>query len=220
MSSTYDHWKVSHLNVASASFSIASSKASALVDLEHAEPFAATRAVSVTDVFSGVTGVLFELSPAPLETENMGTANATAKVRDEHQVCPSHPNVEDSARRVLVVSSAAEDRRSLARMLASHTCGQYWTATVRGAAEWLNRSSANVVICDDRLPDGHWQELWEHLRRQPDPPVFIVSAAWNDAHLWAEVPNLGAYDVLVKPYQKSEVTRILQHACRRFEHFA
>jgi hypothetical protein len=76
-------------------------------------------------------------------------------------------------------------------MLASHTCGQYWTATVREAAEWLNRSSANVVICDDRLPDGHWQDLWEHLRRQPDPPVFIVSAAWNDAHLWAEVLNLG-----------------------------
>jgi hypothetical protein len=50
--------------------------------------------------------------------------------------------------------------------------------------------------------------------------VFIVSAAWTDARLWAEVLNLGAYDVLVKPYQQSEVSRILQHAWRTFEYFA
>jgi DNA-binding NtrC family response regulator len=150
----------------------------------------------------------------------METANATAMVKEQHHACVSHPNVEDSTRRLLIVSSAAQDRRVLGRMLAAHTCPQIWAASMREATDWLNRGGAQVVICDDRLPDGLWHELWEQLRRRPDPPVFIVSAAWNDAGLWAEVLNLGAYDVLVKPYQKSEVTRILQHACRRIGYLA
>jgi DNA-binding response OmpR family regulator len=70
------------------------------------------------------------------------------------------------------------------------------------------------------LPDGDWQELWEHVRRRPDPPLFIVSAPWTDARLWAEVLNLGAYDVLVKPYEPFEVARILQHACGTAARFA
>ncbi len=106
----------------------------------------------------------------------------------------------------------------LARMLASHTCPQHWTSSVREAAEWLSRSSARVVICDDRLSDGHWRELWECVRERRDAPVFIVSASWNDARLWADVLSSGAYDVLVKPYQASEVARILQHACQPAAH--
>jgi DNA-binding response OmpR family regulator len=89
---------------------------------------------------------------------------------------------------------------------------------VHEAAEWLSSNSARVVICDDRLPDGDWRAVWKEVRGRPDPPVFIVSAGWTDARLWAEVLNVGAYDVLVKPYEKSEVSRILQHACRPFEH--
>ena len=161
-----------------------------------------------------------ELSVASSHTGDMGTANATEMVNDQHHACASHPNVEDSARRLLIVSSEAQDREVLAPVLAEHTCPQFWAASMREATDWLKGGSADVILCDDRLPDGRWQELWEQLSRRPDPPIFIVSAAWNDARLWAEVLNLGAYDVLVKPYQKSEVTRILRHACRRIEHFA
>jgi DNA-binding response OmpR family regulator len=150
----------------------------------------------------------------------MGTANAATTLREHHHACVSHLSVEDSAKLVLIVSSAAQDRQMLARALGSHACPRYWTSTLREAAEWLSSNCARVVICDDRLPDGRWQQLWEYVRRRPDPPVFIVSAPWTDARLWAEVLNLGAYDVLVKPYEQREVSRVLQHACRTFEHFA
>ena len=159
-----------------------------------------------------------ELLPASSQTEDMGTMNATTLVREQHPACASHLCVEDSVRQLLIVSSATEDRRFLARILSSHTCPQYWVTSVHEAIDWLERGSAQVVICDDRLPDGQWQELWEELRRRPTPPVFIVSAGWSDARLWAEVLNLGAYDVLVKPYHDGEVKRILRNACRTFEH--
>ena len=44
-----------------------------------------------------------------------------------------------------------------------------------------------------------WQDLWDVLRGTPVPPVFIVSAYWADERLWAEVLNLGAYDVSPNP---------------------
>jgi DNA-binding NtrC family response regulator len=150
----------------------------------------------------------------------MGTASAPTTLRKHHHAGSSHLIVEDSANCVLIVSSSTQDRQALEQVLGSHARPRHWTSTVREAAEWLSTNRARVVICDDHLPDGHWQELWEHVRRRPDPTVFIVSAAWTDARLWAEVLNLGAYDVLVKPYQQSEVSRILQHAWRTFEHFA
>ena len=54
------------------------------------------------------------------------------------------------------------------------------------------------MVCDDELSDGHLQDLWEVLRWTPVPPVFIVSSYLADERLWAEVLNLGAYDVIAK----------------------
>jgi CheY-like chemotaxis protein len=161
-----------------------------------------------------------EISCAHSQTEDMGTANATASVMWPDRACHSHPSVENAARRVLIVSSGIQDRQLLAQLLTSHAYPRYWTSTVQEAADWLSSNSARVVICDGTLPDGDWRAVWEGVRSRPDPPVFIVSASWTDARLWAELLNVGAYDVLVKPYEKSEVSRILQHACRTFEHCA
>jgi DNA-binding response OmpR family regulator len=146
----------------------------------------------------------------------MESAHVTQMVGAECRARISQASVEDSANRVLVVSSAPEDRGALAQLLVSHPYPQHWTSSVAEAAEWLRRMSARVVICDDQLSDGRWQDLWEVLRWTPIPPVFIVSAYWADERLWAEVLNMGAYDVLAKPYRSAEVARILDQASRAF----
>ena len=72
------------------------------------------------------------------------------------------------------------------------------------------------MICDEELSDGHWQDLWEVLRWTPVPPVFIVSSYLAEERLWAEVLNMGAYDVVAKPYRGAEVVRVLAQAFRAF----
>ena len=47
--------------------------------------------------------------------------------------------------------------------------------------------------------------------------VVIVTDKQADTRLWAEVLNLGAYDLLTQPYYEPEVRRILSNACSRFE---
>jgi DNA-binding response OmpR family regulator len=44
------------------------------------------------------------------------------------------------------------------------------------------------------------------------PPLLIVASRTADEYLWAEALNLGAYDVLSKPYHPAEVIRVLSMA--------
>jgi len=41
------------------------------------------------------------------------------------------------------------------------------------------------------------------------PPLLIVTSRLADERLWAEVLNLGAHDVLAKPFNAEEVVRVL-----------
>ena len=43
----------------------------------------------------------------------------------------------------------------------------------------------------------------------PKSPLVIVTSPDADDHLWAEALNLGASDVLAKPFDRGEVTRAL-----------
>ena len=146
----------------------------------------------------------------------MESAHITQRTGNEFRVGISQASAEDSANRVLVVSSVAEDQVALGHLLASHSYPRYRASSVSEAADWLRRKSARVVICDDELSDGHWQDLWEVLRCMAVPPVFIVSAHLADERLWAEVLNMGAYDVIAKPYRGAEVVRVLSQAFRAF----
>jgi len=50
----------------------------------------------------------------------------------------------------------------------------------------------------------------------PDPPFLVVTSRLADDRLWAEALNLGAYDVLAKPFDKTEVNRIVRSAWLRW----
>lgn len=76
----------------------------------------------------------------------------------------------------------------------------------------LTQSPVHIVICESDLGTGTWKELWAHLVAQPEPPFLIVTSRLADEYLWAEALNLGAYDVLAKPFDANEVVRTLSQA--------
>ena len=71
-----------------------------------------------------------------------------------------------------------------------------------------------VVICERDLPFGSWKDLLQEIQTLPDPPLLIVTSRLADEGLWAEALNLGAYDVLAKPFDRKEVTRVVSLAWR------
>ena len=78
----------------------------------------------------------------------------------------------------------------------------------------LADSSISVVICETLLPDGSWKDLLACMGRVRASSVLVVTSKVADESLWAEVLNLGGYDVLAQPFDREEVTRVVRSAVR------
>ena len=114
--------------------------------------------------------------------------------------------------RVLSISSLKEDHSSLQSIL-RHSSWQLLTADdLLSAFDLLRDGSISVVLCEHSLTDGSWKDLLRNMESIPHRPALIVTSRLADDHLWAEALNLGAHDVLAKPYHRNEVVRSIKLA--------
>ena len=82
----------------------------------------------------------------------------------------------------------------------------------RHAMDCLNRNSVHVVITESDLPRWNWRRALTDLRRLNQPPQLIVTSRTADDDLWAEVLNIGGFDVLAQPLEREEVERVVSAA--------
>ena len=87
-------------------------------------------------------------------------------------------------------------------------------ATIVSGLGALRKRPFEIVVCERDLPTGSWQDVLEQVTILPDPPSLIVTSRLADERLWAEALNLGAYDVLAKPFNRTEAMRVLGAAWR------
>jgi DNA-binding response OmpR family regulator len=80
----------------------------------------------------------------------------------------------------------------------------------------LERQSVQVVIAESELPNWSWKKVLNDLRRLAEPPQLIVTSRTADDYLWAEVLNIGGYDVLPQPLERDEVERVVAAARRQY----
>lgn len=87
-------------------------------------------------------------------------------------------------------------------------------ATLASGLAALRKHQFEVVVCERDLPPGSWKDVLDQVTILPDPPSLIVTSRHADERLWAEALNLGAYDVLAKPFDRTEVMRVVSGAWR------
>jgi len=87
-------------------------------------------------------------------------------------------------------------------------------ATLASGLAALRKRQFEVVVCERDLPPGSWKDVLEQVTVLPDPPSFIVTSWLADERLWAAALNLGAYDVLAKPFDRIEAMRVVGAAWR------
>jgi CheY-like chemotaxis protein len=85
------------------------------------------------------------------------------------------------------------------------------SANLRSAQALLRENRIAVVFCERDVP-GTWRELLKEITILQNPPSLIVTSRLADNYLWAEALNLGAYDVLAKPFDTNELGRSLRSA--------
>lgn len=116
---------------------------------------------------------------------------------------------------VMLVGLNNEDQDVLQGLCSSHArtpvSGCQWTfkatSTIETTLTALRRDQIPLVLCDsDRMPEA-WKELLEQFADFSKPPCLIVTSRLADDYLWAEALNLGAYDVLARPFERTEVVR-------------
>ena len=118
---------------------------------------------------------------------------------------------------VLFVSPNDEDHRALIHILRpagwSLDSAFSWVEAIKS----LEAEPTPVVIVERDLPDGNWKTLHNRLIQMPLPPKMIVTCRLADERLWAEVLNLGGFDVLAQPFHVREVLRSVNSACSHWD---
>lgn len=129
----------------------------------------------------------------------------------------SEPSTENIT--LLAICPNREDRLSLENFL------EHDRYTIQGAlnlreATTLLQSRPSLVICEKDLPDGTWKDVFREARGLDNPPPVVVVSRLADERLWAEVLNWGGFDVLLKPFEPSEVRRVMGMALRHTPAYA
>ena len=121
--------------------------------------------------------------------------------------------IPEDAIAILVIGPLDSRRRALRGILRPPQWEIREAATFAEALGMLDRRGFAVAICDTEIADGSWQMLLADLQCRTHPPNLIVSSRLADERLWAEVLNLGGYDVLAQPFDRGEVLRVTRMAC-------
>ncbi len=134
----------------------------------------------------------------------------------------NNPPGTETAVKILSVSPTDADHDTLCTILEQATptgeTSYRWmvhpASGVGPAAEMLAEQEIAIVISECNFFPDTWRTLLEYISALPDPPLLIVASRLADERLWAEALNLGAWDVLAKPFDKQEVRRVLATAWR------
>ena len=111
----------------------------------------------------------------------------------------------------ILLALSPSRRSGLLKMLESKNFQIFLASNFQEAKQKLTGSiSYDLLLADSELPDGSWHDLLQFILDSKKPCEVIVCSRCGDEGLWAEVLQCGAYDLLVEPYEREEVYRIVE----------
>lgn len=118
---------------------------------------------------------------------------------------------------IVFVSASEEHDRAFRQMAGGIMQPVNSVREVGSAGAAINEHRPQVVVCDTETRGvGSWRDLLQVNDKRVSFALIVVSRHADDA-LWAEVLNLGGFDVLSIPFRREEVERVvssaLRHAC-------
>jgi FixJ family two-component response regulator len=119
---------------------------------------------------------------------------------------------------VLVASACSQDFAWFEVVLGNTGWKLSCAHSLAEAAAFVHKQQAIVVVCEPTLPDGDWKQLLSQLVELGRPSALVVFSHLADERLWSEVLHLGGYDLLQKPFDKSEVIRTVTLAWQQCKH--
>ena len=123
--------------------------------------------------------------------------------------------------RVLVVEDEPNMRKLISLHLRADGHSLVPVGTVRDGLAALETQDFDVILIDQKLPDGAGIEILESLSQGGSATSVIVLTAFGTVELAVETMRKGAFDFLTKPFAadnlKAVVTRAARHTLLRRE---
>ncbi len=121
---------------------------------------------------------------------------------------------------VLSLSPSENDHAVLARAFRDSSLTLYpncrltlqSSTTIASTLAVLRTHRIPIVLCDDDAYPEAWREILGACKLLPAPPCVIVTSRLAGDRLWMDLLNEGAFDLLSKPFDPSEVMRIIHSA--------
>jgi hypothetical protein len=121
---------------------------------------------------------------------------------------------------VLSLSPSENDHAVLARTFRNSSLTLYPNRrltlqpipTLASTLALLRTHPIPIVLCDDDAYPEAWLDILRAGKLLPAPPCVIVTSRLAGDRLWMELLGEGAFDLLPKPFDPSEVMRIIHSA--------
>jgi len=113
----------------------------------------------------------------------------------------------------MVLDEDEESRLALQQSLdeLGHRTEQFSSLSDRQIPEF-DLAKFDLVICDLDNGSGVWKHLLDRIRMQRLDTQLVLASQKAAEREWLEALQLGAFDLLVRPYSKSEVRRVITNA--------
>ena len=114
---------------------------------------------------------------------------------------------------LLAVPGCPQERDFLRQLFGQSGWEVHLAQTFQEVLTAAREKRVGVLLSESRFSDGHcWKDLLDEIQRLESPPMLIVTDRLADERLWAEVLNLGGYDLLLKPFDPDEALRVVNSA--------
>jgi DNA-binding NtrC family response regulator len=116
--------------------------------------------------------------------------------------------------RILIVEDEPNMRKLLAMNLRAEGHVPVEVATIKDGLEAVNGNDFEVILTDQRLPDGEGLDIVSAVTQSDAATAVIVLTAYGSVELAVETMRKGAFDFLTKPFSAENLKAVIQRAAR------
>ena len=114
-------------------------------------------------------------------------------------------------RRILVIDDEPDTLKTIFDLLGSEGFHVATAADGSEALQIVERDRPDLVICDMRMPGMDGMEVLARMARSAPGIKFIFLTAYGTPELYLQGLDVGARDMMLKPFKSDELLRVVHH---------
>jgi two-component system response regulator HydG len=114
--------------------------------------------------------------------------------------------------RVLIVEDESNMRKVLSANLRQDRHVLVEAATVKEGLQAVHGNDFEVVLLDQKLPDGEGSEVFKAIQQSEPSTAVVMLTAYGTVELAVEAMRSGAFDFLTKPFSSDNLRAVVDRA--------